>query len=170
MPGRGAAGSGFNSVISESARPGLERVHGPRAGVGHHHQIARLVERQVDRVERIVAHRRKLARGRGPAVDALPVRVHEVEVSGWIDRAARDVVEAARQFLHLRAGLQHDARRLRRDWRARRPKASARRTRAAAPAHRASDRRSCYRTRPCCCCSSGCCESGCRVELETFTA
>ena len=93
--------------MSGSADAGLERVHGPRPGVRHHHQVAGFVERQVDRVERIVTHSRDLARGRRPAVDALPVRVHEVEVAGGVRRAARDVVEAARQFLHLRAARQH---------------------------------------------------------------
>jgi hypothetical protein len=68
-------------------------------------QVAGLVERKVRRIERIVAHGRKLARPGRPPIDALPVRVDEVVVAGGIDGAARDVVETARDALDLGTSL-----------------------------------------------------------------
>ena len=85
-------------------RSGPERVDGSlRAGGRDNEQVARLVESEIDGIERIVALNRQPLSSR-PSVDALLVVIDEVEFTGGIDRSAGDGEEAVFQFFDLGAG------------------------------------------------------------------
>ena len=58
IPGRGAAGSAFSSVMSSSCASGLETVNRAVTSVGNHHQVAGFIEEELHRVEGIIANYR----------------------------------------------------------------------------------------------------------------
>ena len=88
-------------------RSGPERVDRALGSGGRkHQQIARLVERQVHGIQRIVAlDRQSLACG--PAINALLVMIDEIELAGRIHGRAGNGKESVLQLLHFPARL-HD--------------------------------------------------------------
>src|ERR1035438_5388077 len=92
---------------------GLEGVDGAVPGVADDDQVARFVKCKVDGVERAVADGGELAGGGRPAIDSLPLRIDEIEVSRGIDGASGNVVEAAGQLLSFGARGEHRGRGLR---------------------------------------------------------
>ena len=88
-------------------RVGMEAVDGSLPCVGGNEQVAGLVEGEIDGIERGVADGRGFACLRRPAIDALPVRIDEVESRpSLIDGAAGDVEEAVGEALDVRAGCE----------------------------------------------------------------
>jgi hypothetical protein len=68
--------------------------------IGNHEQIAGLVKRKLNGIERIIPHDGKLARRRRPAINLLPFGIDKIEVAGTIDSAAGNIEEAANEFLY----------------------------------------------------------------------
>ena len=79
-------------------RAGLEAVDGAVAPLrGEDQQIARTIDRQIDGVERGIAHDFQPARF-GPAPDALELPIDEIEPPVRVDRPAADGMEISGEF------------------------------------------------------------------------
>src|SRR4029077_12704588 len=81
-------------------RAGLEGVDRARPLIGNHEQIAGLVKRKLNGIERIIPHDGKLARRRRPAINLLPFGIDKIEVAGTVDGATGNIEEAANEFLY----------------------------------------------------------------------
>ena len=92
---RARATGGRRDDVTFAFRPGgieaVDRALG--AERGQHQQIARSIDREIDRIERRIAHDLQ-PRRRAPAIDALEAMLDEIELARGIDRRARDRIEA----------------------------------------------------------------------------
>ena len=106
-PERGFVSCGASTVISIRRRSGTEAIDGsPRTGGRNHQQVARLVEGQVHRVQRIIALDGE-SFGFRPAIDALLMVIHKIKLAGTVHGGAGDGKEAVFELLDLRARCQH---------------------------------------------------------------